>query len=99
MISALTKTKEVTQASLKVIVLFEEPSKQNLLSSMSFKPEETYPKIKVIADHAIVDIKNKGKQVVSFFNSLAHERVQLVSVLVNSADVMVIGVASEATLR
>ena len=88
MVSALYKSVGVTQASLKAIVLLEEPSKQNLISTM--KPEETYPKIKVIAEHAIVDIKNKGKQVVSFFNSLAHERVQLVSVLVNSADVMVI---------
>lgn len=89
MLSALSKAKDVSRASLKAIVLLEEPSKKDILSSMAFNSEETYPKIKVTANHVVVDIKNKGKQVVSFVNSLAHKKVQLVSVVVNSPDATV----------
>lgn len=89
MINAITNSQSVAQVSLKAMVLLEESSKLDTISKMTFTPEESYPRIKVLASHTMVDIKKGGKQVVSFVNSLAHRRVQLVSVLVNSEDVMV----------
>ena len=87
--TAMTNSQEVIKASLKALVLADEPSKQDAISAMTFAPEETFSRIKVLPDHEIVDIKNKGKQVVTFVNSLGHQRVQLVSVMVNVVNVMV----------
>lgn len=79
----------MTQASLKALILFEGGSKKGALSSMTFDPEETYPRIKTTANHATVDIKSRGRHAVSFVNPLPHNKVQLVAIVVNSADVMV----------
>ena len=89
MLSALNKAKDVTRASLKALVQFEAGSKKAALSTMTFDPEEVYPRIKTTANHATVDIKSRGRHVVSFVNPLPHSKVQLVAVVVNSADVMV----------
>ena len=85
----MTNSQEVTKASLKALVLTDESSKRDTISGMTFTPEESFSKIKVLPVREIVDIKSKGEQVVTFVNSLGHKRVQLVSVLVNSVNVMV----------
>ena len=87
MLEAIRQSKEVTQASVKALTILEDSTKE--FSKMAFNHEETYIKVKDLASHSVLDIKNNRKQIVSFVNSLPHDSVQLVSVLVNSADVMV----------
>lgn len=92
MIAAIRESQMVSQKSLKSLMLLEEPSLRESISTLTFTPEESYPKIKVLAEHVVVDIKTRGKQMVTFVNSLAHERVQLVTLLVNSFNITVWGV-------
>lgn len=88
MLSAIEKSKTVTHAALKALLTGEE-SQRSGASTMAFNLEETYPAGNEMPSHRLVDIKRRGDQVVSFLNSLAHERIQLVSVLVDSPDVEV----------
>lgn len=89
MLTAVTNSQEVMKASLKALVLSDEPSEHDAISKMAFAPQEEFSQIKVLPDHQTVDIKTKEKQMVTFVNSLGHKRVQLVSVFVNSINVMV----------
>ena len=99
MLIALTNSQEVTKASLKALMLVDEPSKREDISAMTFTLEESFSQIKVLPVHEIVDIKRKGKQVVTFVNSLGHNHVQMVSVLVNSLDVMVSTIYIHSTTK
>ncbi len=85
MISAITNAKIIAQASIKSLL-----NDVQSISSLTFTLEETYSDdVKALPDRITVDIKNNGSQIVSFVNSLAHENTQLVTVLVNSPNVMV----------
>ena len=88
MLVAIKNSQEVTQRSLKAL-LSSEYSEIKDLPHMWFTPEETYPTIKTLPSIAVIDIKSRDHNVVTFVNSLAHERTMLVSVLVNSPDLMV----------
>ena len=88
MLTAIRQSSEVLQASIKSLSLLEQPE---AVSGMTFTPEESYPQIKVLADHVVLDLKGNKGQVVTLVNSLVHHRQELVSVLVNSPKVMVGG--------
>ncbi len=86
--TSVKNTKDITRASIKSL-LSEAYSDIESMSSMSFTQELTYSDAKVLPRRTIVDIRRNGRQIVSFVNSLAHESIQLVSILVNSPNVMV----------
>jgi hypothetical protein len=88
MLEAINHSKDMLQESIKSLSLLEQP---DAVSAMTFAPEETFSQIKVLPDHMVLDMKAKQKQVVTFVNPLAHPRTELVSVLVNSEEVMVRG--------
>ena len=90
MISAITQSKDVTRAALKALLVeHSEGDQERVISGMSFNPEERYPSVKELPSQDVININSGGQYVVSFVNSLAHSRSQLVSVLVNSPNVMV----------
>ena len=89
MLTAMTNSQDVSKASLKALVLADQPSKHDDISQMTFSPELSFSQMKALPEHEMVDIKSKRNKIVTFVNSLGHKRVQLVTILVNSVDVMV----------
>lgn len=99
MVAAITKSKSVSQDALKALLSSEYSDKQHV-RTMTFTPEETYPSIKTLPNVAVIDVSNGKSSIVTFVNSLTHRRVMLVSVVVNSPDIMVSAlVAQEIGLR
>ena len=79
----------VSQEALKALLLLEYSEQLHDNCSLTLNPEQTYPNVKALPDMAVLDVSGEKSSMVTFMNSLTYRRVMLVSVLVNSPNVIV----------
>jgi len=88
MIAAIRGSLVVSRDALRAL-LVSEHSEQLQDRTLTLTPEQTYPNAKTLPDVTIADVSDGKSSIVTFMNSLTYRRVVLVSVLVNSPNIIV----------